>query len=59
MLQRRSRNREFESFALCFLGQQTMDQTPGEGITAADTIDNRVDFITLGLIEFLAVIDQS
>ena len=58
MLQCRSRNREFQRFTLRLLGQQTMNQTAGERITASDPVNDRVDLIPLGLVEFLAVINQ-
>ena len=46
MFQRARRDREFDRRLAIALGQQRMDQAGGEGVTAADAIDDH-QFIKL------------
>ena len=43
---------------MSWLSQQTMNQATGERIATTYAVDNRVDFVTLGLIELLTIIDK-
>ena len=58
MLQGRSRHGEFEGLALRRLGQQAVDDAAREGVAAAHAVDDRVDVVTLRLVELLAVVDH-
>ena len=39
--------------------EHTVDQTAGEAVTATHAVDDRVDLVTLRLVELLAVVDHS
>ena len=59
MLQSRSSYSKLKSLALSRLGEQTMNQTTRERVTTTYAVDDRVDFVTLRLIELLTIVDQS
>ena len=59
MLQCRCSHSKLKSLTLGTLGQQTMNQTTGEGVTTTDTVDDRIDLIALALIKLLTVINES
>ena len=53
VLEAGSRNGELQCLLLVFIMVQTVDQPAAEAVTAADTVDNVADLITLGLVELL------
>ena len=59
MFQSRCSNSEFKSCALVRFSHQTVDNTTGERVTTTYTVDNRIDIITFGSIEFFAIVDHS
>ena len=58
MLQGRCGNRELEGLALRRLGQQAVDHAARERVAAAHAVDDRIDVVTLRLVELLAVVDH-
>ena len=47
VLESRSSDSELQCLALCLFCQQTVNQTAGERIAATDTVDDRINLITL------------
>src|SRR5574344_806209 len=59
VLQSRSSHREIDSFLSVIQMHKPVNKACGIRIAAADTVDERIDLIVLGLIELIADIKQA
>ena len=58
MLQCRGCDSKLQGLALSRLGEQSVDESAGEGITTAYAVDDRLNVVVTALIEFLTIIDE-
>ena len=57
MLEAGSRNSILQSVRLLLVGQQAVDQAAGEGVAAANAVNDIGDLVLAGDVELLAVVD--
>ena len=59
VLERRSRNGKFKSISLIIHCEKAVDKAAREGVAAADAVDDGIDVVALGFVEFITIENPS